>query len=108
MRAWSVKVFGAAPRPGPNPTFVVAALPGGILNFTTAPGPVEGTKGRALDHVGFEVKNLEEFCKRLEAQGIKLDTPYRFVERLKLGVAALTDPWGTYIELNEGLPNFAP
>lgn len=108
MRAWYVKVFGAAPRPGPNPTFVVAALPGGILNFTTAPGPVEGTKGRALDHVGFEVKNLEEFCKRLEAQGIKLDTPYRFVERLKLGVAALTDPWGTYIELNEGLPNFAP
>lgn len=108
MRAWYVKVFGAMPQSGPNPNIVSATLPGGILNFTTAPGPVEGTKGRAFDHVGFEVKNLEEFCKRLEAQGIKLDVPYRYVERLHLGVAALTDPWGTYIEMNEGLPRFAP
>jgi hypothetical protein len=108
MRAWYAKVFGATPQQGANPTFVSAALPGGLLNFSTAPGPVEGTKGRAFDHVGFEVKNLEDFCKRLEAQGIKLDVPYRYVERLHLGVAALTDPWGTYIEMNEGLPKFAP
>jgi catechol 2,3-dioxygenase-like lactoylglutathione lyase family enzyme len=108
MRNWYAKVFGATPQAGPNANFITATLPGGVLNFTSAPGAVQGTKGRALDHVGFEVKNLEDFCKRVEAQGIKLDVPYRFVERLHLGVAALTDPWGTYIELNEGLPNFAP
>jgi catechol 2,3-dioxygenase-like lactoylglutathione lyase family enzyme len=108
MRAWYMKVFGATAQAGANPNIISAALPGGILNFTNAPGPVEGTKGRAFDHLGFEVKNLEAFCKRLEAQGMKLDVPYRYVERLKLGVAALTDPWGTYIEMNEGLPNFAP
>jgi len=34
------------------------------------------TKGRALDYIGFEVKNLEAFCKKLEANGVKLDQPY--------------------------------
>ncbi len=27
------------------------------------------TKGRMLDHIGFEVKNLEAFCRRLEGLG---------------------------------------
>jgi hypothetical protein len=33
------------------------------------------TKGRVLDHIGFDVKNLAAFCKKLEAAGIKLDRP---------------------------------
>ena len=61
------------------------------------------TKGRALDHIGFEVNGLEAFCKKLEAQGIKFDVPYRKVPALGISVAFLTDPWGTYIELTEGL-----
>ena len=28
-----------------------------------------GTKGRSLDHIGFEVQNLEAFVKGLEARG---------------------------------------
>ena len=68
-------------------------------------GPVAGTRGRALDHIGFEVRNLEEFCKKLEAQGIKLDVPFRAVPALNITLAFITDPWGTYIELNEGLGN---
>ena len=63
-----------------------------------------GTKGRAVDHVGFEVKNLEEFCKKLEAKGIKLTTPYRKEQGMNdLATAYITDPWGTSIELTEGL-----
>jgi catechol 2,3-dioxygenase-like lactoylglutathione lyase family enzyme len=73
------------------------------LNFSPSMDPVVGTQGRALDHIGFEVKNLEEFCKKLEASGIKLATPYRKVEAVNLGLAFVTDPWGTSIELNEGL-----
>ncbi|HUO30283.1 MAG TPA: VOC family protein, partial [Bryobacteraceae bacterium] len=68
-----------------------------------AQGAVAGTKGRALDHIGFEVKDLETFCRKLEADGVKLDMPYRRIPELNLAIAYLTDPWGTYIELTEGL-----
>ena len=54
-----------------------------------------GTEGRALDHIGFDVKNLEAFTKKLEAQGIKLTSPYRKVEALGISIAFITDPWGT-------------
>jgi catechol 2,3-dioxygenase-like lactoylglutathione lyase family enzyme len=101
MRAWYAKVFGAKPRDAAN--FLAADLPGVALNFSASPTPVVGTKGRAVDHIGFEVKNLEAFCKRLEEMGIKLDTPYRNVPAVGLSLAFITDPWGTSIELNEGL-----
>jgi len=61
------------------------------------------TKGRALDHIGFEVKGLEAFCKDLEAKGVKFDLPFRKVPAIGLSLAFLTDPFGTYIELTEGL-----
>ena len=56
-------------------------------------------------HIGFEVKNLEAFLKKMEAQGIKIDVPFRQVPALNITLAFITDPWGTYIELNEGLGN---
>ncbi len=56
-----------------------------------------------MDHIGFEVRNLEAFSKRLEAAGIRFDVPYRKIPSLGLAVAFFTDPWGTYIELTEGL-----
>ena len=39
--------------------------------------------------------------KTLEANGVKLDTPYRKVPQMGFAVAFLTDPWGTRIELTE-------
>jgi catechol 2,3-dioxygenase-like lactoylglutathione lyase family enzyme len=81
----------------------VVNLPGVMLLFSPTDTPVVGTKGRVLDHVGFEVKGLEDFCKTLEANGVKLDTPYR--RSPQLAVAFLTDPWGTRLELVE---HFAP
>jgi catechol 2,3-dioxygenase-like lactoylglutathione lyase family enzyme len=101
MQAWYVKTFGATPRPGS--TFVSGILPGVTLNFSPSADPVVGTQGRALDHIGFEVKNLEAFCKQLEADGVKLAVPYRQVPALGIAIAFFTDPWGTYIELTEGL-----
>ena len=56
-----------------------------------------------IDHIGFEVKNLEAFTKKLEAQGIKLAVAVRQVPALGISIAFITDPWGTYIELTEGL-----
>jgi catechol 2,3-dioxygenase-like lactoylglutathione lyase family enzyme len=103
MQAWYVKVFGAKPGTGGGGAFPAGTLPGVALNFSPSTDPVVGTQGRALDHIGFEVKNLEEFCKKLEAQGIKLERPYTKVPALGIAIAFIKDPWGTYIELTEGL-----
>lgn len=104
MQAWYVKTFGAKPRAAnPGAAFVSADLPGVALNFTPSPDPVVGTQGRAVDHIGFEVKNLETFTKKLEADGVKLDRPYTKVAALDITIAFIKDPWGTYIELTEGL-----
>jgi len=102
MHDWYMKIFGAKDRPGLTGSFIGADLPGIGLNFTAATDVV-GTRGRAIDHIGFEVKNLEAFTKTLTAQGIKLDRPYTKVEALGISIAFITDPWGTYIELTEGL-----
>jgi hypothetical protein len=34
---------------------------------------------------------------------VKFDVPHRKIPALGLSLAFLTDPWGTYIELTEGL-----
>lgn len=103
MHDWYMKVFGAKDRPGLTGTFIGADLPGLGLNFSPSTEPVVTTRGRAIDHIGFEVKNLEAFTKNLTAQGIMLDRPYTKVEALGISIAFITDPWGTYIELTEGL-----
>ena len=103
MRAWYMKVFGATERQTQTNGIIGADLPGGGLNFSRSDGPVAATRGRALDHIGFEIRNLEAFCKALEAQGIKLDVAYRAVPALNITLAFITDPWGTSIELTEGL-----
>jgi catechol 2,3-dioxygenase-like lactoylglutathione lyase family enzyme len=104
MQKWYVANFGAAPQAFGKAK--LANLPGVTLIFSPVDTPVAGTKGRALDHIGFEVKDLEAFSKTLEANGVKLDTPYRKVPQMGFAVAFLTDPWGTRIELTEH-PNTA-
>jgi len=101
IQAWYAKMFGAKPgMRGPNQA---ADVPGVNLTFTKSPTPTAATKGRTLDHIGFEVKDLEAFCKKLEANGVKLDRPYQKAPIAGLTLAFLTYPWGTSIELNEGL-----
>ncbi len=101
MQAWYAKVFGA--RPGTRAGFQAADLPGVNLTFSASPTPVAPTRGRALDHIGFEVRNLEEFCRQLEAAGVKLDRGYTRAAAYGTYIAFLTDPSGTFIELTEGL-----
>lgn len=89
MRAWYEKIFGPK-------------IPGVSLAYKAAADTV-GTKGRVVDHVGFEVRDLEAFCKKLEAMGITFDRPYaRLAAVNNLGLAFISDPWGTSIELTEG------
>jgi hypothetical protein len=101
MQAWYVKEFGATPgKRGPSGT---ADIPGSSLTFGVSPTPVVGTRGRALDHIGFEIKNMEAYSKKLEADGVKLTTPFRLMPQLGISLAFIADPKGTGIELNETL-----
>jgi len=110
MKAWYVKTFGATPGQRAcvacvsKPRMIETGdLPGVNLSFSQGDKPLAPTKGRVLDHIGFEVTNLEAFVKKLEAQGIKFDAGVRQAPNSKLKTAFLTDPWGIYIELTEGL-----
>ncbi|HET7925715.1 MAG TPA: VOC family protein, partial [Rhodanobacteraceae bacterium] len=104
MRAWYAKVFGAVEQPqGQGQVFMTAQLPGVTLSFSPSQTATVATQGRALDHIGFEVKNLEAFTKKLEADGIPLTVSYRRVDALNIAIAFIKDPWGTNIELTEGL-----
>lgn len=100
-KTWYVNTFGAAP--GRRGQFEAADLPGVNLTFSKADRNLVGTKGRSLDHIGFEVHGLEAFAKRLEGNGVHFDVPYRSIPAIGLAIAFFTDPWGTYIELTEGL-----
>jgi catechol 2,3-dioxygenase-like lactoylglutathione lyase family enzyme len=111
MQQWYMKAFNATLRPGQTDFFIGADLPdvGYSLNFFRWEGdqsitPVP-TAGRVVDHVGFEVKNLEAFCKALEAKGIKLTRPYKKTDAgmNNIATAMIVDPWGVSIELTEGL-----
>ncbi len=101
MRAWYVERFGAVP--GERIGQPAAQLPGVNLTFAPSADPVAPTRGRSLDHIGFEVKGLEAFVRRLEASGVSMDRGYTQVPALGIAVAFFTDPWGTYVELTEGL-----
>jgi catechol 2,3-dioxygenase-like lactoylglutathione lyase family enzyme len=114
MRDWYVRALNATPRTGPNTftDFFAGADLAGVgysLNFFRWEGDQTvthvGTKGRATDHVGFEVRNLPAFIKELEAKGIKLTEGYKKSDRAMGGIATamITDPWGIQIELTEGL-----
>ena len=103
MQSWYARTFGA--KPGKRMHFDAADVPGANLTFSKSPTPTVGTNGRSIDHISFEVADLPAFCRKLEASGTKLDVPY--TERPDLGInfAFFTDPWGTKIELTQGVRN---
>jgi catechol 2,3-dioxygenase-like lactoylglutathione lyase family enzyme len=104
MRAWYAKHFEAVP--GMRGRFKAADVPGVNLSWNPADAPPAATRGRAMDHIGFEVTDIKAFCEKLVADGVKLDGDVREVPNLGLTIAFLTDPWGTRFELTLGLSRF--
>jgi catechol 2,3-dioxygenase-like lactoylglutathione lyase family enzyme len=98
IQAWYAKFFGA--KPGMRGQNVAADIPGANLSFSKTDTPTVTTKGRVLDHIGFDVKNLAAFMKNLEAQGVKIERPFT-PNPAGGGLGFVSDPWGTQIELNE-------
>jgi catechol 2,3-dioxygenase-like lactoylglutathione lyase family enzyme len=112
IKAWYVRAFGANPGRRPcvsclsKPRMIEAGdMPGVNLSFSPAPNPTPPapTRGRAIDHIGFDVDHLDAFVASLEAKGIHMDATVRQVPGTNVKIAFLTDPWGTRIELTEGL-----
>ena len=110
-QAWYAKTFGG--KVGTRNGAPVVDLPGVQLRFATVEARQAGTRGRVLDHIGFDVKDIGAFVKKIEAEGIKLDEPVRKSAAVlpdQQGrtrgstITYITDPWGTRIEIVERAP----
>jgi catechol-2,3-dioxygenase len=107
MQAWYAKVFGGfagqrqrVARPG---VIEVDYFHRFNFSFSASEARRAPTKGRQIDHIGFDVRNLDEFQKKMESLGVKFEAPPRQVQNAPTRIAFLTDPWGTYIEVTEKL-----
>jgi catechol 2,3-dioxygenase-like lactoylglutathione lyase family enzyme len=102
-QAWYIERFGAKPVMKNE-----ADIPGMRLRWAVSKSakPLLPTKGQTLDHLGFEVKGLEAFCKKLESSGVKFDELYSKTRHKSFANARFTDPWGASVELTEGLSRF--
>src|SRR2546422_337735 len=99
---WYIDHCGATA--GKRAQFDTANVPGTEITFTKVDMPQAPTKGRSVDHMGFEVKNLDAFVAKLQAAGIKTDGAIRNSTNASgLRIVYVTDPWGTEIEITEGL-----
>jgi catechol 2,3-dioxygenase-like lactoylglutathione lyase family enzyme len=104
-QAWYAKTFGATP--GKRDRFIADFIPGGEVDFRSASQPEAPTRGRTLDHIGFEVRDLDAFCQKLQSDGITLESPPRVMAQLDgLKIAFLVAPDGTRIELTQGLSKY--
>ena len=101
VQAWYARIFDA--RPGTRGRYKSGEIPGANLTYGESKEKAAPTKGRALDHIGFEVADLDSFAQKLEAQGMVFDMPPHSAPNGTTKIAFLTDPWGTYIELTQGL-----
>ena len=76
------------------------------LDFITAGTTAGPTKGRAVDHMGFEVENLENYTAAVKA--LTFESAPTAIPELRIKSVFFSDPWGTRIELTERRPSTAP
>jgi catechol 2,3-dioxygenase-like lactoylglutathione lyase family enzyme len=97
-QAWYAKTFGG--KAGTRNNAPVVDIPGVQIRFAKADQAQTPTRGRVLDHIGFDVKDHPAFVQKIQAEGIKLDEPARKVPNGS-SITYITDPWGTRIEIIE-------
>jgi catechol 2,3-dioxygenase-like lactoylglutathione lyase family enzyme len=99
MQTWYDNLFGA--KNGTRGNFKTAYVPGAELAFSKTAEPTVSTKGRILDHIGFDVNDLDAFLKKAAAAGVTPVVPATKNPTNGVSLAFIADPWGTYIELNQ-------
>ena len=100
-QAWYAKTFGG--KMGTRNNAPVVDLPGVQIRFARADAKQAPTRGRVLDHIGFDVNDHAAVVKRIVAEGITLDEPVR---KSAAGntITYITDPWGTRVEIVQRAP----
>src|SRR6058998_3623390 len=100
-QAWYAKTFGG--KVATRNDAPVVNIPGVQVRFARADAKQARTRGRVLDHIGFDVKDHAAFVRKIEAEGVKLDEPVR---KSPTGstITYITDPWGTRIEIVQRAP----
>lgn len=107
---WYVERFGATAgtRLGgiglTRTRFDTVNVPGTEITLSKSTERLVPTKGRSVDHIGFEVTDIDSFVSKLKAAGINTDGDVRTSTNASgLRLVYITDPWGTEIEITEGL-----
>jgi catechol 2,3-dioxygenase-like lactoylglutathione lyase family enzyme len=100
-QAWYARVFGGIP--GTRNNAPVVDLPGVQMRIRAADTPQAPTRGRVLDHIGFDVRDHAAFMRKLEAERVTLDEPVRTGSSGNV-ITYITDPWGTRIEIIQRAP----
>jgi len=99
---WYGQHFGGVA--GKRRQWDVSNVPGTEITLGKVDQLAAPSDGRALDHIGFEVKNIDAFVAKLRAAGLKTDADIRnSANAAGLRIVYVTDPWGTKIEITEGL-----
>lgn len=100
-QSWYAKTFGG--KAGTRNNNPIVDVPGAQIRFATADAKQSPTRGRVLDHIGFDVRDIGAMVTKLGADGIELDEPVRKSTSGNT-VTYVTDPWGTRVEIVQRAP----
>lgn len=103
VSAWYAKWFGAKIGRSGNDT--IGDIPGARIVFRETKEPIAPMRGHSLGLLGFEVTDIDAFVKRYQDSGGTFDGAGTIAraQAANLAVIQLTDPWGTSIEVSQGL-----
>lgn len=105
LLAWYIELLGATPRTR-GTIETTADVPGSNLSFGNSDEAVAPTQGTAVDHIGFEVEDMNAFAEKLEGMGVEFQIDPFYVESLDVWVGFFLDPSGARVEITQGLDKF--
>lgn len=115
LLTWYADIFGAKPldsdaagarRHAGVDEAPTAEVPGSALVFSRSEGDRRVTDGTVINHIGFEVEDIEAFSDMLQGRGVQFVRAPFYVDVLDLWVAFFNDPAGVLVEVTQGLDHY--
>lgn len=104
LMTWYERRFGATRTDGDSED--ASRVPGAGLSFEASEKRRLPTDGSAIDHIGFEIEEWDEFIETLKNEDVEFEFGPTYVESLDLWVAFFNDPSGVLVEITHGLDRF--